>query len=85
MTKDKRLIQERSDCNKVSNLSESGWIATDFTKEGLIKYKNKYKYRQRFGIGQRTGSGARGLEPTKDQKPTAEALGSEGWYRKIKS
>ena len=43
-TKDKQLIQERLDCDKASDLSESGWIATDLTKERLTKHENKYEY-----------------------------------------
>ena len=74
MTKVKQLIRVRSDCDKASDLSESGWIATDLTKERLIKHENEYKHRQRFGVGQKSGSGARGLEPAKGQKPIAEAL-----------
>ena len=50
-TEDKRLIREWSDCDKATNSSQSGWIATNFTKEQLTKYKNEYKHRQRSGIG----------------------------------
>ena len=49
-TEDERLIQKRSDRNKASDLSESGWIATDLTKEQLTKHENKYEYRQRSEV-----------------------------------
>ena len=49
-TKNEQLIQERSDCSKASNLSESGQIATDLTKEQLTEYENEYKYRQRSEV-----------------------------------
>ena len=50
MTEVKQLIRAQSDRNKASDLSESGRIAIDLTKEQLTKYENEYKYRQRFEI-----------------------------------
>ena len=64
----------RLDCDKASDSSESGQIATNLTKKQLIKHENEYKHRQRFGVGQRSGSGARVLEPARGQEPIAEAL-----------
>ena len=74
MTEVERLIQARSDRNKASVLSESGWIVTNLTKEQLPKHKNKYKHRQRFGVGQKSGSETKGPEPARSQEPSAEAL-----------
>ena len=49
-TKDKQVIQKRSDCDRVSDSFKSGRITTDFTKEQLTKYKNKYEYCQNFEV-----------------------------------
>ena len=40
-----RLIWEWSDCDKASDLSESGRIATDLTKEQLTEHKNACEHR----------------------------------------
>ena len=76
MTEVEQLIRAWSDCNKASDLSGSGQIATDLTKEQLTKYKNKYKHCQKFGVGQRSESRARDLEPARGQGPTAEDVNS---------
>ena len=71
--KDKQVIPKWSDCDKASNSSKSGRIATNFTKEQLTKYANKYKYQQKSEVwGLRSGSKARGLKPTRGLEPTAE-------------
>ena len=72
-TKVKQFIQERSDCNKASNSSKSGRIATNWPND-WTNTSTSTSTPLEVGVGQRSGSEARGVEPARGQEPTAEAL-----------
>ena len=72
-TEVERLIRERSDCDKASNSSKSGRIATNWPND-WTNTSTSTSTPLEVGVGQRSRSGVKGLEPARGQEPTAEAL-----------
>ena len=76
-TEVKQLIQERLDCDKASNLSKNGRIATNRPDDWANNWRNTSTSTNtpiEIGVGQRSGSEVRGLKLVSSQEPTAEAL-----------